>query len=174
MLNLGYTGESPGDSCIGISSLSILPVKLWSHYVHSLEFSIFPLKSYCEFSMLLFFRNMFWQLCHISSKCINDSPMVEHFYLVVYKTWQEQKRRNLSSVSTTSFTAKENALSLRNCSVQRHCSPQHYKWTKPQIRSLPPWSGLRAGIFPVSTVGLPSARKEKAFCGPALLQLGHG
>lgn len=56
-------------------------------------------------------------------------------HLVVCKIWKEHKRRNLSSLSNNSFITKEMPLSLRNCSVQRHCPSQDYRWAKPQIRS---------------------------------------
>lgn len=38
-------------------------------------------------------------------------------------------------MSNNSLITKEMPLSLRNCSVQRHCPSQHYRWANPQIRS---------------------------------------
>ena len=117
--------------------------------------------------------------CVIFHHNVLTIPLLWNTFLhfVVCKISKEHKR-NLSSLSNNRLITKEMPLALRNWSVQRHCSSQHYRWAKTQTRSHATVVWSKGRCFLSEHSGPPVCLGRESLPWPALFQLlkrlGHG
>ena len=74
--------------------------------------------------------------CVIFHHNVSTIPLLWNIFTLLCVKPRKNIKEEISLLChITASLQRKMPLSLRNCTVQRHCPPQHYRWAKLQIRS---------------------------------------